>query len=67
MPWRKPSDVYKAKYFSKLKEGEFYDDKTTSFDQAYGALVSELMLQQTQYVYTPFTLQNTQEYLTSHF
>lgn len=50
MPWRKPSDQYKAKFGHKLVEGEYYDEKTSAFDQSYGALVSELMLQQTQYV-----------------
>jgi adenine-specific DNA glycosylase len=49
MPWRKPSDAYYAKFAAKLKEGEYYDPQTSAFDQAYGALVSELMLQQTQY------------------
>ena len=49
MPWRVPSESYKAKHAAKLQVGEYYDPETSKFDQAYGALVSELMLQQTQY------------------
>lgn len=49
MPWRKPSDIFKSKHGGILKPGEYYDPETSKFDQAYGALVSELMLQQTQY------------------
>lgn len=54
MPWRKPSDKYKSVHWSELKEGEFYDEEKSQFSQEYGALVSELMLQQTQYV-RPFS------------
>ena len=50
MPWRKPSDLYGLKYGTNLKEGEYYDEEKSGFSQAYGALVSELMLQQTQCV-----------------
>jgi A/G-specific adenine glycosylase len=50
MPWRVPSESYKAKHAAKLQVGEYYDPETSKFDQAYGALVSELMLQQTQVV-----------------
>lgn len=53
MPWRKPSDNYlnylKSKGLS-INENESYLKDSDVNSHAYAVLVSEIMLQQTQYV-----------------
>lgn len=48
LPWRKPSEKFVETSEEGKRRQEEWEEK--EWDHAYGVLVSELMLQQTQYV-----------------